>query len=176
MKHGQIATEHVLLGMLKVEESIAARALRELGATYRKARRRVLTLVDVGAVPVDGRLAYTPRVRKVIEDAFTGAVWSQKLGESLIGPSFARSNHPADATGPRVPDRLRQVGAEVRTEHLLLALIACGDGIAARVLADLGVDIEKAAAAAARIRFPDEAAPAWPVAGGAWPPAAPTTG
>ena len=43
---------------------------------------------------------------------------------------------------------------EVRTEQVLLALIAHGDGVAARVLAELGVDLEKAAETTTHVRYP----------------------
>jgi ATP-dependent Clp protease ATP-binding subunit ClpC len=177
LKHGHIGTEHVLLGMLRVEESTAAQALRMMGVTYRKARRRILALVDVGSNRPLGRVSYSLRVRQVLEDAFTGLVWSQRLGESLIGPSFrAGSMTPADATGPGASDRPRPLRAEVGTEHLLLALIAHGDGIAARVLADLGVNVETAAVATTHVRFPTSAAPPWSAAVGGWPAPPPTTG
>src|SRR3954454_318900 len=48
LKHAQIGTEHVLLGLLRVEESLAAQALRLMGVTHRKARRRITALVDTG--------------------------------------------------------------------------------------------------------------------------------
>jgi ATP-dependent Clp protease ATP-binding subunit ClpC len=144
--HGQVATEHVLLGLLRVEASCASRALRLMGVTYAKARRRVTSLVDVDPGRSEGPLAFTPRVREIVEDAFTGAVWSQRLGKSLVGPSFEPS-----------PESLSLVScgqARVSTENLLLALIAHGEGVAARVLAEFGVDLTKAAVATTHVRFP----------------------
>ena len=67
----------------------------------------------------------------------------------------------------RTPSCARDVGAdfppspppgrprlEVRSEQVLLSLIAHGEGVAARVLAELGVDLEKAATATTHVRFP----------------------
>jgi hypothetical protein len=48
--------------------------------------------------------------------------------------------------------RLSQGRVKVRTEDLLLALIAHGEGVAARVLADYGVDLERAAVATTAVR------------------------
>jgi ATP-dependent Clp protease ATP-binding subunit ClpC len=62
LKHSQIGTEHVLLGLLRIEESVAAQALRLMGVTHRKARRRITGLVDVGPTAPAGPLAFTPRV------------------------------------------------------------------------------------------------------------------
>jgi ATP-dependent Clp protease ATP-binding subunit ClpC len=142
LRHAQIATEHVLLGLLRVEESTAAKALRLMNVTYRKARRRVTDLVDVGPAPVAGPLAFTPRVREVLEDAFSGVVWTQRLGQACVGPAF-RASQP-----------IGRPLLEVRSEQLLLALIAHGEGVAARVLGELGVDLDKAATATTHVRFP----------------------
>jgi ATP-dependent Clp protease ATP-binding subunit ClpC len=155
LKHGQIATEHLLLGLLRVEDSVAARGLRVAGVTHAKARRRIVQLVDVGPKPPKGPLSFTPRVREIIEDAFTGSVWTLRLGQSLVGPSFQPTTEtplgrPVSAAAPR----LSQGRVEVRSENLLLALIAHGDGVAARVLAELGIDMEKAAVATQSVRSP----------------------
>ena len=156
LKHGQIGTEHVLLGLLRVEESVAAQALRLMGVTHRKARRRIVQLIDVGGEGVEGPLAFTPHVREVIEDAFTGSIWMPRLAKDLLGPS-APPISPKTPWGTRVSadaPRLSQGRVEVRTEQLLLALIAHGEGLAARVLAQFEVDLEKAAAATTHVRFP----------------------
>jgi ATP-dependent Clp protease ATP-binding subunit ClpA len=175
LKHGQIGTEHVLLGLLRVEASVAARALRLMGVTHRKARSRILRIIDSGAERVEGTISFTPRVREVLEDAFTGAVWTQRLGESLVGPSFqASSITPWDTpVSPRAP-RLSQGRVEVRTEQLLLALIAHDEGVAVHVLSQLGVDLEKAAVATQSVRYSGPA-PTFPAVEqpGPWPPSPP---
>jgi ATP-dependent Clp protease ATP-binding subunit ClpC len=141
LKHAQIGTEHVLLGLLRVEESVAAQALRLMGVTYRKARRRITALVDTGAGRSTGAIGFTPRVREVLEDAFTGTIWSQKLGMACGDPAFRASQALARPF-------------EVRSEQLLLALIAHGEGVAAHVLEELGVDLAKAASATQHVHFP----------------------
>jgi ATP-dependent Clp protease ATP-binding subunit ClpC len=148
LRHGQVASEHVLLGLLRIEDSVAARALRLAGVTHAKARRRILRLVDVGSQRPPGPLSFSPRVREIVEDAFTGRVWTLRLGQSLIGPSFKPSTDtPSGGYVSAAAPRLSQGRVEVRTQDLLLALIAHGEGVAARVLAELGVDMEKAAVA-----------------------------
>jgi ATP-dependent Clp protease ATP-binding subunit ClpA len=175
LKHGQIGTEHVLLGLLSIEASVAAQALRLMGVTRRKARRRILRLIDPGAESVNGRIAFTPRVREILEDALTGCVWTQRLGASLVGPAFQPSSTtpwhtPVSPDAPRLSQRL----VEVRTEHLLLALIAHGEGIAGHVLSQLGIDLEKAAVATQSVRLPKPAS-LFPVLEELeqWPPAPP---
>ena len=151
--HREVATEHLLLGLLRVEESVAARALGLLDVTYEAALTRIRELVELGSDPVPGRLSFDSGVRAVVEDAFTGAVWIPSLGRSLVGASFSPSpttpwGTPVSAEAPR----LSQGRVKVRTEDLLLALIAHGEGVGAEVLADLGVDLERAAAATTEIR------------------------
>jgi Clp amino terminal domain, pathogenicity island component len=156
-----------------VEESTAGRALRLLGVTQRKARRRIVRLVDVGGERVDGPIPFSPRVREILEDAYTGALWQPLLGKSLVGPS----SEPSTQTpwGTHVPEQAPRLAAKplgevvVRTEDLLLALIAHGEGVAAHVLSLHGVDLEKAAVVTTRVRFPH--APQVP--SGEWPPALP---
>jgi ATP-dependent Clp protease ATP-binding subunit ClpC len=175
LKHGHVATEDVLL---RVEDSVAARALRLIGVTYAQARRRLLRLVDVGAERPDGSIPFTPRVREIIQDAFTGSVWTLRLGQSLMGPSFEPSattpwGTPVSTDAPR----LSQGHIQVRSEDLLLALIAHGEGVAASLLSDLGVDLEKAAVATTHVRSPKPEDPTFkPLfqVPAEWPPSPPT--
>ena len=177
LRHGHVATEHLLLGLLRVQDSVAAQALRLMGVTHAKVRRRIVRLVDVGSQRPTGSLPFTPRVREIIEDALTGCLWMQRLGERLVGPSFQASAEtpwgtPVAAGAPR----LSQGSVEVRSETLLLALIAHGEGVAVRVLAEFRVDLEQAAVATQRVRFPPPEQPSfqmpWQPPMG-WPPAPP---
>src|SRR5689334_9554900 len=86
LKHAHVATEHVLLGLLSVEDSVAAQMLRLLGVTRRKARRRIVSLVDVGDERVHGPLPFTPRVREIIEDAFSGSTWMALVIQADLEP------------------------------------------------------------------------------------------
>jgi ATP-dependent Clp protease ATP-binding subunit ClpC len=91
LEHREVATEHLLLGLLRVEESVAARALRLLEVRYEAALVWIRELVDVGSDPVPDRLSFDSGVRAVVEDAFTGAVWIPSLGRSLVGAFFSPS-------------------------------------------------------------------------------------
>jgi ATP-dependent Clp protease ATP-binding subunit ClpA len=46
MGHNYVGTEHLLLGLLKIEESIAARTLRDLGIGYDEARTGVVNWIS----------------------------------------------------------------------------------------------------------------------------------
>jgi Clp amino terminal domain, pathogenicity island component len=88
----------------------------------------------------------------------------------VIGQRNANRGTPVSPDAPR----LSHGRVEVRTEQLLLALIAHGEGFAAHVLSQFGVDLEKAAVATQSVRFPKPAHlfPDWEESE-QWPPAPP---
>ncbi|WP_164670652.1 ATP-dependent protease ATP-binding subunit ClpC [Virgibacillus doumboii] len=109
--HNNIGTEHVLLGLVREGDGIAAKALQSLGLEVPKIQEEVEKLIGVGKQPMQ-TIHYTPRAKKVVELSQDEA---RKLGHSYVG-----------------------------TEHILLGLIREGEGVAARVLNNLGVSLNKA--------------------------------
>ncbi|AIE58613.1 ATP-dependent protease ATP-binding subunit ClpC [Bacillus methanolicus] len=109
--HNNIGTEHILLGLVREGEGIAAKALNALGLGSEKIQKEVENLIGTGK-EVAQTIHYTPRAKKVIELSMDEA---RKLGHSYVG-----------------------------TEHILLGLIREGEGVAARVLNNLGVSLNKA--------------------------------
>ena len=109
--HPGVGTEHILLGLVREGEGIAAKALVSLGLSSEKVQREVEKIIGRGPGNTTGT-TYTPRAKKVIELSMDEA---RKLGHNYIG-----------------------------TEHILLGLIREGEGIAARVLTNLGVSLGKA--------------------------------
>ncbi|WP_214712658.1 MULTISPECIES: ATP-dependent Clp protease ATP-binding subunit [unclassified Exiguobacterium] len=109
--HHNIGTEHILLGLVREGEGIAAKALFALGLTSEKIQQEVEALIGRGSEN-GSTIHYTPRAKKVIELSMDEA---RKLGHSYVG-----------------------------TEHILLGVIREGEGVAARVLNNLGVSLTKA--------------------------------
>lgn len=109
--HNNIGTEHILLGLIREGEGIAAKALQTLGLEIGKIQEEVEQLIGAGKQPMQ-TIHYTPRAKKVVELSQDEA---RKLGHSYVG-----------------------------TEHILLGLIREGEGVAARVLNNLGVSLNKA--------------------------------
>lgn len=109
--HNNIGTEHILLGLIREGEGIAAKALVALGLGLEKIQDEVESLIGRGQEQPTN-FAYTPRAKKVIELSMDEA---RKLGHTYVG-----------------------------TEHILLGLIREGEGVAARVLNNLGVSLNKA--------------------------------
>jgi ATP-dependent Clp protease ATP-binding subunit ClpA len=81
LEHGFIGTEHVLLGLLREGEGIAARALESLGVELGEARREVQELIGPSPAVADA-LPYTPRTRHVFQAAVREA---QQLGHEYVG-------------------------------------------------------------------------------------------
>jgi ATP-dependent Clp protease ATP-binding subunit ClpC len=170
LRHHQVASEHLLLGLLRVEDSVAAQALRSLGVTYRKARRRIVRLVDVGSARVDGPLLFTPRVREIIGDAFTGSIWLPLVVETSLD---TRSPRPPTASAPLLRATKRR---RLQADELLFALLAHGEGVAAHVLREFGLDLDMLAVAFHRARMPEAAQQALLERSPRWPPDPPGRG
>ena len=80
--HNYIGTEHLLLGLLREEEGVAARALRALDLTVEGARERVASIVGYGSEGPGPQAPFTPRSKKVLELALREAM---QLGHNYIG-------------------------------------------------------------------------------------------
>ena len=82
MNYPAVGTEHLLLGILREGESVAARALIGLGVDLQKTRDIVLKMLSPGDTPVGNEIAITPRVKKVLALAQDEAV---RWGVNYIG-------------------------------------------------------------------------------------------
>jgi len=107
-----VSTEHLLLGLVRESDSVAARVLEKLGVSLNRIRAEVEKQLPRGDARPSQDMTLTPRAKRVIDLAYDEA---RNLNNNYIG-----------------------------TEHLLLGLIREGDGLAGRVLAKLGVELEKA--------------------------------
>ena len=80
--HNYIGTEHLLLGLLREREGIAARALEELGISLDAVRREVKQIIGQGEGMPSGHIPFTPRAKKVLELSLREA---RQLGHHYIG-------------------------------------------------------------------------------------------
>ncbi|HAH87833.1 MAG TPA: type VI secretion system ATPase TssH, partial [Armatimonadetes bacterium] len=106
-----VTTEHLLLGLVRESDSVAARILDRMGVSMNRVRSEVERQVTRGEGRLGQDMQLTPRAKRVIDLAYDEA---RQLNNNYIG-----------------------------TEHLLLGLIREGEGLAARVLTKLGVDLER---------------------------------
>jgi ATP-dependent Clp protease ATP-binding subunit ClpC len=82
LNHSYIGTEHILLGLVREDEGVAARVLTNLGIGLGKIRSAVEFIIGRGEKPGTGETGLTPRAKKVIELAIDEA---RQMGHNYIG-------------------------------------------------------------------------------------------
>jgi ATP-dependent Clp protease ATP-binding subunit ClpC len=82
LNHSYIGTEHILLGLVREEEGVAARVLINLGIGLSKVRSAVEFIIGRGEKPGTAETGLTPRAKKVIELAIDEA---RQMGHNYIG-------------------------------------------------------------------------------------------
>jgi Clp amino terminal domain, pathogenicity island component len=82
LKHDYIGTAHILLGLLREKEGLAARVLESLDITAERVRDQVVRIGGSGEGVTSGQIPFTPRARKVLELALHEAL---NLGHNYIG-------------------------------------------------------------------------------------------
>ena len=80
--HNYIGTEHLLLGVLREDEGLAARLLETFEVTLEEARAQVERLVGRGQQAATGMIPFTPRAKKALELSLREAI---ALGDNYIG-------------------------------------------------------------------------------------------
>jgi ATP-dependent Clp protease ATP-binding subunit ClpC len=110
LNHNYVGTEHMLLGLVKEGQGIAAKALQDAGITEEKVLEEIKKIVGEGKQNIGNSVSLTPRSKKVLNLSMDEA---RRLGHNYIG-----------------------------TEHLLLGLIREGEGVAIRIITDLGGDLK----------------------------------
>ena len=108
LEHNYIGTEHILLGLLRESDGVAARVLGIFGLTLPEAREEVLKSVGRGKKPIVGHIPFTPRSKKVLEFALREAL---AMGHNYIGTEHILLGVMREGEGPggrivaaRVPD------------------------------------------------------------------------
>src|SRR5437764_4236400 len=80
--HNYIGTEHILLGLVREGDGVAARVLNNLGIELHKVRSTVEFIIGRGDRMVMGEIGLTPRAKRVIELAVDEA---RRLNHKFIG-------------------------------------------------------------------------------------------
>ncbi|GIV15637.1 MAG: hypothetical protein KatS3mg022_1072 [Armatimonadota bacterium] len=115
-----VSTEHLLLGLIRDNESTAVKVLQQLGVSLSRLRMELERQVSRGEGGVEGQTQLTPRAKRAMDFAYDEA---RLMGDNYIG-----------------------------TEHLLLGLLRGAEGLAGRVLQQMGVDLERARMAVKAVR------------------------
>jgi ATP-dependent Clp protease ATP-binding subunit ClpC len=149
LHHEYVGTEHILLGLIREGEGVAAAVLQSLNVDLDDIQQKIEDTVKKGkaAQATGPDLPYTSRAKKVLELAMSEA---RELNHSYVG-----------------------------TEHLLLGLLREEKGIAAQVLTDSGVNLDAARAETLRLlgtEMPPSGTPTAQAGSGATPGGAASSG
>ena len=82
LEHNYIGTEHLLLGLLDIDDAIAAKVLSSLGVDSDRTRAEVEAIVGRGTEPPSGHIPFTPRAKATLEQSLRAAL---RLGHNYIG-------------------------------------------------------------------------------------------
>ncbi len=127
LQNNSIGTEHLLLGLTRLDIGVAVQVLSKLGLEGTQIRSTVESMIASSTIPSTSKeFGLTPQAKKAIELAVDEARY---MNHHYIG-----------------------------TEHLLLGLIREGDGIAAEVLRNLGLSLEKVRIETIRVLYPESQA------------------
>lgn len=142
LRHPNIGTEHVLLGVAAVEGP-AAQALATRGLTADVLRKRLAVLTDDGldqdalaSLGID-----LDRVREATE-ARLGPGALNKRRPPIKGGHLPLTKGAKKALELSLREALRLKSREIGTGHLLLGLLREGEGLAVRLLVESRVDLD----------------------------------
>ena len=115
LRHHYIGTEHLLVGLLREDEGLAARVLKSFGVTVDGVRAEVDRVVGRGDEPVIDRIPFTPRMEDILELSLREAL---ALGHDYIGTEhlllgLARENY---GVATRILDNFGADAEKIRNE------------------------------------------------------------
>ncbi|MHB8599970.1 MAG: Clp protease N-terminal domain-containing protein [Ktedonobacteraceae bacterium] len=150
-----VGTEHILLGLVREGEGIAAGVLASVGVNFEKARRHTIAVLGIHDLP-EGSAEKEVIPIDTTRSYYSFSLQSSGRAENTPNPtpppsSDTRSRIPFDKFTERTRRVLSLAQEEAQrfqhnyigTEHLLLGLVREREGVAAHVLKNLGVELDK---------------------------------
>jgi len=121
LNHNYIGTEHILLGLIREDEGVAAKALESLGISLQAVRQQVGEIIGQGQQVPFEVIPFTPQSKKVLELSLRESL---QLGHSYIGTEHILLGliREGDGVAAQV---LVKLGADLnRVRHQVIQLIA----------------------------------------------------
>ena len=149
--HNYIGTEHILLGLVRETEGVAARVLSSLSVDLSKVRSAVEFIIGRGEKPAQGEIGLTPRAKKVVELAVDEA---RRMNHTYIGTEHLLIGllREGEGVAAGVLESLGVTLDKVRSEtHRILSHTSGSGSQSARsntktpTLDNLGIDLTNAA-------------------------------
>jgi ATP-dependent Clp protease ATP-binding subunit ClpC len=121
LNHSSIGTEHLLLGLIREGEGVAAKALESLGISLDGVRQQIEEIIGQGQLAPSGHIPFTPRAKKVLELSLREAL---QLGHDYIGTEHILLGLIREGDG-RAAQTLLALGAErSRVRQQVIELLA----------------------------------------------------
>ena len=149
--HNYIGTEHILLGLVRETEGVAARVLSSLSVDLSKVRSAVEFIIGRGEKPAQGEIGLTPRAKKVVELAVDEA---RRMNHTYIGTEHLLIGllREGEGVAAGVLESLGVTLDKVRTETHRILSHTSGQGqqsgrtnTKTPTLDNLGIDLTQAA-------------------------------
>src|SRR5690349_2648269 len=154
LRHGQVGTEHLLLGLLSRPETLSARLLTARGITHERVRAEVARILgdaaggDIDAEALESIGIDLSAVREKIEEVFGVGALDREPRRDHRGALLSGRRAPF---GPRAKKTLELAlreaialkSRDIRDGHILLGVIREGEGLGVRILTDAGVDLSE---------------------------------
>ena len=110
LKRPHVGTEHLLLGLAKEPDGIAAQALERVGITYEKALEVVTDMAEGEQEAEAGaNISFTPRTKRVLENALREAM---QMGQSYISTEHLLLGIVREGEGGAI-DAMAKLGVEI---------------------------------------------------------------
>ncbi|HEX3489920.1 MAG TPA: Clp protease N-terminal domain-containing protein [Streptosporangiaceae bacterium] len=140
--HDYIGTEHILLGLVRVRQGLAGEILSEQGVTADQVRAETLRLLEAAGVSANGGREATEALAAIGIDVEE----IRPRADDTLGPGRFRFPRPAFTMRAKrvleltLRESMELGHDEIGTEHLLLGLLAEGEGVGVAALGAVGVD------------------------------------
>ena len=155
LHHNYIGTEHLLLGLMDQADALSGRLLAEHGLDRPGAEAAILRLLgtaDCGPGELDADALKTigidlSTIREKVEAAFGPGALDREPARTRTGRLISGRHAPFTARAKKVlalslREALRLKSDRIADGHLLLGLLREGNGLAAKVMADAGIDFD----------------------------------
>jgi ATP-dependent Clp protease ATP-binding subunit ClpA len=149
LRHNYIGTEHILLGLLREEEGIAARVLESLEISVEEVRAQVAQIVGQGDEVTRGQIPFTPRAKKALDLSLREAL---QLGHNYIGTEHILLGLLREGEGVAVRVLMDFADPENVRAEVFNVLAGVGSGVgpyvpkSPPVAPEVGTEIERARA------------------------------
>lgn len=149
-----VGTEHILLGLVREGEGIAAGVLESVGVNFEKARRHTITVLGIHDLS-EGTFESEANQLDTTRGYYSFSLLSSGRAESTPNPTLPSSDDRSQIPFDKFTERAKKVLSlaqeeaqrfqhnYIGTEHLLLGLVREREGVAAHVLKNLGVELSK---------------------------------